>query len=217
MSSARASTEPARVRAMVRDFHAGAEAIAEADIERALKLEPGAEDRRCSLPAMLRRFGNQNFDCGGTPFRDLREMFRVLPLRKTDLFCDAGAGYGRAVFYGACVAPCRFRAVEVLPVRCAALRRSARRLKIGNVEIVEGDALAQRYDDVSYLYLCNPFFPDAARRFIADLKAPRRRLTVIAAYNIVAQFRADSDFREIDCAADIAPYRFGMFSLAGQR
>ena len=61
------------------------------------------------------------------------------------------------VFYGACVAACRFRAIEILPIRCAAMRRTARRLGLNNVDIVEGDALTQNYDDVSYLLLNSPF------------------------------------------------------------
>ena len=61
----------------------------------------------------------------------------------------------------------------------------------------------------------SPFFPDAARQFIAKLKSSRRRTpTVIAVNNIVAALRDDGDFTEIDRGVHIAAYRFGIFRLA---
>jgi precorrin-6B methylase 2 len=122
------------------------------------------------------------------------------------------------VFYGARVAACRFRAVEILPVRCAAMRRTAQRLGLTNVDIVEGDALTQNYDDVSYLLLNSPFFPEIAGQFIGKLKASRNRLqTVIAMNNIVDAFRQDDAFAEIDTAVDIPNYRFGVFRLRSRQ
>jgi 16S rRNA A1518/A1519 N6-dimethyltransferase RsmA/KsgA/DIM1 with predicted DNA glycosylase/AP lyase activity len=158
------------------------------------------------LPALLHRFGNQNFSFGTMSFGDLREIFRAIKPRPNDVFCDAGAGYGHAVFYGACVANCRFRAVEILPVRCNAMRKTARRLGL-KVEIVQGDALAQDYADVSYLFVNHPFFPDAAKRFVDRLTLARKRpLTVIAVHNIVDMFREHADFSEIDVGADLPNY-----------
>jgi 16S rRNA A1518/A1519 N6-dimethyltransferase RsmA/KsgA/DIM1 with predicted DNA glycosylase/AP lyase activity len=122
------------------------------------------------------------------------------------------------VFYGACVAACRFRAVEILPVRCAAMRRTAQQIGLANVEVVEGDALTQNYDDVSYLLLNSPFFPDIAAQFIGKLTASRnRRLTVIAMNNIVDAFREDDAFAEIDVEVDIPNYRFAMFRFTAAR
>ena len=127
------------------------------------------------------------------------------------MFCDAGAGYGHAVFYGACIADCRFRAVEILPVRCSAMRKAARRLRL-DVEIVQGDAMVQDYAEVSYLFVNNPFFPDAAKRFVDGLTSARTRpLTVIAVHNIVDAFRDAADFSEIDVGADLPNYCFGVF------
>jgi hypothetical protein len=163
----------------------------------------------------LHRFGNQNFTFEGTSFHESREIFRGLNPQPDELFCDAGAGYGHVVFYGACVAPCRFRAIEILPLRCAAMLRTARRLGLNNVDVVQGDALTQNYDDVSYLLLNSPFFPSAAGQFIGKLKMSRnRRQIVIAMNNIVHAFREDGAFTEIDVEVDIPNYRFGMFRLA---
>jgi precorrin-6B methylase 2 len=204
--------------ALVREFHAGRRNVADAVLANALHIESDAGERLASLPALLRRFGNQHLAFTSMTFRELREIFRAVAPRKNEIFGDAGAGYGHVVFYGACVAPCRFRAIEILPARCAAMRRSARRLGLHNVEIIRADAQTQSYDDLSYLFVNSPFFPDAARQFIAKLKSSRRRtLTVIAVNNIVALLRDDGDFTEIDRGLDIAAYRFGIFRLGHSR
>jgi hypothetical protein len=204
--------------AIVRKFHEGSAEATDSILERALWIAPGDEKRGGELPELLQRFGNQNFSFfGGTPFQEVREIFRAIDPQPDEVFCDAGAGYGHVVFYGACVAPCRFRAIEILPVRCAAMRRTAQRLGLTNVEIVEGDALTQDYDDVSYLLLNSPFFPDIATQFIAKLTASRnRQLTVIAMNNIVDAFREDGAFTEIDIEVAIPNYRFGVFCPAGR-
>jgi hypothetical protein len=199
--------------AIVRKFHEGTAKATDSILERALQIEPVDEQDAGELPGLLHRFGNQNFTFfGGTPFHEIREIFRVTNPQPDELFCDAGAGYGHVVLYGACVAPCRLRAIEILPVRCAAMRRCARRLGLNNVEVVEGDALTQNYDDVSYLLLNNPFFPEVAAQFIGKLTASGNRLqTVIAMNNIVDAFRDDGAFTEIEVEVDIPNYRFGVF------
>jgi ferredoxin len=202
--------------AIVRKFHQGSAEATDSILERALWISPGDEDRDGALPALLQRFGNQNFSFfGGTPFHEVREIFRAIRPQPHQVFCDAGAGYGHVVFYGACVTACRFRAIEILPVRCAAMRRTTQRLGVGNVEVIEGDALTQNYDDVSYLLLNSPFFPEIAAQFISKLTASRnQQLTVIAMNNIVSAFREDDAFTEIDIEVDIPNYRFAMFRFA---
>jgi hypothetical protein len=201
--------------AIVRKFHARTAEATDSILERALRIAPGDEKRGGALPTLLHRYGNQNFTFfGGTPFHEIREIFHAISPQPDQLFCDAGAGYGHVVFYGACIAACRFRAIEILPVRCAAMRRTARHLGLNNVDVVEGDALTQNYDDVSYLLLNSPFFPDVAPQFISKLARSRNRLpTVIAMNNIVGAFREAAPFVEIDIEIAIPNYRFGVFRL----
>jgi len=211
------SSERRPIGKIIREFHEGAAEATNSVLERALRVAPSNEKRVGELPALLHRYGNQNFTFEGTSFHEAREIFRAIDPRYSELFCDAGAGYGHVVFYGACVAACRFRAIEILPVRCAAMRRTARRLGLNNVEVVQDDALTQNYDDVSYLLLNSPFFPDVGGQFIGKLKTSRNRLqTVIAMNTIVDSFRKDRAFTEIDVEVDIPNYRFGMFRLKGR-
>jgi precorrin-6B methylase 2 len=212
------SSERRPIAAIVRKFHDGTAEATDSILERALRIAPGDEKRAGDLPALLHRFGNQNFTFEGMSFHEIREIFRVISPQPDELFCDAGAGYGHVVFYAACVAPCRFRAIEILPIRCAAMRQTARHLGLNNIDIVQGDALTQTYDDVSYLLLNSPFFPDAAAQFIGKLTMSRNRLmTVIAMNNIVDAFREDGAFTEIDIEVDIPNYRFGMFRFTAAR
>ncbi len=214
MSSVPSPIKAVRLSALVREFHAGRRDVDDAMLANALHIESDADERLSSLPGLLRRFGNQHLAFSSMTFRELREIFRAVAPGKNEIFGDIGAGYGHVVFYGACVAPCRFRAIEILPARCAAMRRSARRLGLRNIKIIQADAQTQSYADLSYLFVNSPFFPDAARQFIAKLKSSRRRApTVIAVNNIVASLREDSDFTEIDRGVDISPYRFGIFRL----
>ena len=214
MSSTKPPLNAVSSTALVREFHAGRRDVEDAVLANALHIESDAGERLESLPALLRRFGNQHLAFSSMTFRELRDIFRAVTPGKNEIFGDVGAGYGHVVLYGACVAPCRFRAIEILPARCAAMRRSARRLGLRNVEIIRADAQTQSYDDLSYLFVNSPFFPDAAGQFIAKLKSSRRRaLTVIAVNNIAALFRNDGDFTEIDHGLEIAPYRFGIFRL----
>jgi precorrin-6B methylase 2 len=205
--------------AIVRKFHQGSAEATDSILERALRIAPGDEDRDGALPALLQRYGNQNFSFfGGTPFHEIREIFRAISPQPHETFCDAGAGYGHVVFYGACVAPCRFRAIEILPVRCAAMRQTAHRTGLTSVDVVEGDALTQNYDNVSYLLLNSPFFPDVAGQFIDKLKMSRNlQLTVIAMNNIVEAFRKDRGFFKIEIDVDIPGYRFGVFRLGDRQ
>jgi hypothetical protein len=204
--------------AIVRKFHEGMTEAADSVLERALRIAPHDEKHGDELPALLHRYGNQNFTFfGGTPFHEIREIFRAIRPQPHEVFCDAGAGYGHVVFYGASVAACRFRAVEILPVRCAAMLHTAQALGVSSVEVVQGDALTQNYDDVSYLLLNSPFFSDLAAQFIRKLTASRnRQLTVIAMNNIVDAFREDGALTEIDIEVDIPNYRFGVFCPAGR-
>lgn len=198
---------------IIRDFHAGKAKLSERTIERTLRITPPRQPA-ANLATLLHRFGNQNFAFANTSFLEIREIVRCVDPQPGQLFCDAGAGYGHMVFYLACVTACRLRAVEILPLRCAAMKRTEGRLGITGVDIVQADALAQDYSDVRYLFLNNPFFPERATKFVGRLAATGSPgMTVIAINNIVDSLRSHAAFGELDIDADIPNYRFGIFRL----
>lgn len=200
---------------IVRAFHEGTEELSEAAIERALGIARAGQQPG-GLTGLLRRFGNQNFSFAGTSFREIREIVRCVAPEPGKLFCDAGAGYGHMVFYLACVTDCRVRAIEIVPQRCAAMRRTQRRLGLTDLEIMQGDALVADYDDVDYLFLNNPFFPGLAREFVGGLAVSGKAgMIVIAINNIVDALREDAAFTELDVETEIPNYRFGVFRLGG--
>jgi len=176
-------------------------------------LLPRSDPPTC--PTLLRRFGNQNFSFGGMPFRHLRE---ILPHRHAagpdQLFCDAGAGYGHVVFTAQCVARCRFRAIEILPVRYNAMIRTGHRLGFEDIEIVRGDAPGAKLRRRGLSVLNNPFFRIWQKRFIDRLTAARQRpLTVIAMHNIVDVLRGNAAFAEIEKQRRYSKLLFGVFVL----
>ncbi|WP_426442932.1 hypothetical protein [Bradyrhizobium genosp. P] len=118
------------------------------------------------------------------------------------------------VFYLACVTNCRVRAIEIVPQRCAAMLRTQRQLGLTDVDVIHGEALAANYQDVSYLFLNNPFFPDLARQFVRKLAASGAAgMTVIAINNIVDALRDHAAFTELKVDVDIPNYRFGVFRI----
>src|SRR5262249_28050604 len=124
-----------------------------------------------------------------------------------------GAGYGHFVCYGASVTPARFVAVELMPERCVAMRRSARRLGLDTLGVVCADAEAMAFPGASVLFVNSPFFPERAEGFVRRLAAAARwrPLQVAAMNNIVGHFRESRGFAEIETAARVPAYRFGLF------
>ena len=126
---------------LVRGFHAG-----RSDVEDAALAKRAADRacRRCAArqawPSLLRRFGNQHLTFSRHDVsRASRNLSRRDSRAGSEIFCDAGAGYGHVVLYGACVADCRFRAVEILPARCCGdAKQRATPGRLHNVEIIAG-------------------------------------------------------------------------------
>jgi hypothetical protein len=198
----------------LRSYHLYDDHLSDRDIEAILCIKRSRETTT-QLIALLRAFGNQHLEFEPASFRDIREIIRSLDLGRRDLVFDVGAGYGHFVCYGACVTEARFAAVEIVPERCAAIRRSVARLGLSGVCVLEADAETLSFDGATVLFINSPFFADKAERVIAGLSAGRRSrpLLVVAMNNIVGQFRDNGSFRELPTTAQIAPYRFGVFAL----
>src|SRR3979490_1165688 len=83
----RMSSERRPIAAIVRKFHDGTAEATDSILERALRIAPRDEKRAGELPALLHRFGNQNFTFEGMSFHQIREIFRVISPRPDELFC----------------------------------------------------------------------------------------------------------------------------------
>ncbi len=197
-------------------FHRKRVRLPDRSIRELLGIEPDRETMT-DLIASLRKLGTQHLAFEPASFSDIREIVTVLNLRRHDIVYDLGAGYGHFVCYGACVSDARFEAVEIVPERCAAMRRSAERLGLRSMRVIEADAETAPLGRASVLFLNSPFFATKAKRFLQRLAAAQawRPLRIVAMNNIVSHFRASRSFREIETNARIAAYRFGVFRPAG--
>ncbi len=186
-------------------------------VERALRIARSRERLR-DVIGFLKTYGNEHLVFEPASFAEIREIVHALDLGRADRVCDVGAGYGHFVFYGAAVTPARFVAVELVDRRCDAMRRTAARLGADRVAIVNADAATLPLADASVLFLNSPFYParsaGIARRLVRAA-APGTR--IVALNQMVAAFRATPGLREIETAAQIPSYKFGLFVIAPRR
>jgi len=114
-----------------------------------------------------------------------------------DVFLDIGAGMGRAMIIAATFPFRRIQGLEISPELCDLARANfalcASTLSCEDLRVLEGDAAALPIpDDVTVIYLYNPFHGDRLRRLFeniaASLRAAPRSLHVL--YNNPRHFEA---------------------------
>jgi len=117
----------------------------------------------------------------------LRRMLDRHPLEPDDVFLDLGCGKGRAVLLAARRPFRRAIGVEVSPQLTDVARRNLDacrpRLRCQDVSFVTADAASYEVpDDVTFVYLCNPFrgatFQAAVEALVASVDRRPRRLHV---------------------------------------
>ncbi len=121
----------------------------------------------------------------------LRRILRPSDVGPDDVFIDYGSGMGRVVYQAAAWYP--FKRVIGVELTAALtevaqrnIDRNADRLRCRDVELVTADALEYPVpDDVTVVYLNNPFFGDVFRKVMERLvesqtRRPRRLLVVYA-------------------------------------
>jgi SAM-dependent methyltransferase len=118
-----------------------------------------------------------------------------------DVFLDYGSGNGRVL-----LAAGRFRFGRIIGLEqnapeCEFARSNARiaapRLRCPNIEVIEGDATVWPVpDDVTYIYMFNPFWGEVFQAMLArvfeSLERRPRELTIIYAYPTCAQEMLDT-------------------------
>jgi SAM-dependent methyltransferase len=111
-----------------------------------------------------------------TDWRGLRRLLRVAPVRSGDVFLDLGSGKGRVVIQAARAPFARVVGVELAPQLTDVARRNVARAlpaaRAADVELVTANATTYAIpDDVTHLYLFNPFVGETLDRAMANVIA----------------------------------------------
>jgi predicted RNA methylase len=123
-----------------------------------------------------------------TPWRDLKKVLPRGEVSADDVFLDLGAGMGRVVLLAARYPFKRVIGVELSDELADVARRNVEqarpKLRCRDIEIVTADALTYVIpDDVTVLYLYNPFTGETFQRVldnvVASLERAPRRLRVV--------------------------------------
>lgn len=125
-------------------------------------------------------------------FLYLRRGLRGCRVTSADAFVDYGSGKGRVLMQAARLPFARVTGLELSEADNALARANAEaaaavgRVRCGEVEVVQADATAwQLPDDVTYIYMFNPFrgevFRSVLQRVLESLDRRPRRLTLIYA------------------------------------
>ncbi len=131
-----------------------------------------------------------------SPWRHLGRALKNLPVDRSDVFLDYGCGKGRIVNRAASFPFGRIIGVEISPelldVARRNLERNRHRLACPNVELVCADAADYEVpDDVTFVYMYNPFVGDVFRAVLANLvrslERRARRLRVIYVHPVMAE------------------------------
>jgi hypothetical protein len=122
-----------------------------------------------------------------SPWGALKRVLNASDVGPEDVFVDVGAGCGRAVYLAAHFPFARVEGIEVsehlVEVARANLERARPRLRCQNLRVVNADALAGISDDVTFVYLFNPFRRDIFSGFleqvVASIDREPREITLI--------------------------------------
>jgi predicted RNA methylase len=128
-------------------------------------------------------------------------------ITRDDVFLDYGSGRGRALLAAARFPFARVIGLEFVAAEAAIARANAKiaapRLRCKQIEVIEDDATVwQVPDDVTYIYMYNPFwgetFTAMLDRVIESLDRRPRRLTIVYARpTCAADLLATGRFRRV--------------------
>lgn len=149
-------------------------------------------------------------------YSSFASVLRHIPIRPDDVFLDYGCGMGRAIILAG-RRPCRrVIGVELSPKLCDIAKTNLqivqRRLACGTVLVINADATNFAVpEDVSVVWLFNPFFGDVLNKVVAricdSLQAAPRPITIIHVF----PDRVTSPFCESDWLAKTGELRVGVW------
>jgi SAM-dependent methyltransferase len=140
-------------------------------------------------------------------WRHLRRGMQGCSVDRSDVFLDYGCGKGRIVYQAAALPFGRVIGVEISPqlldVARRNIERNLRRLACRDVELVCTDAANYEVpDDVTYVYMYNPFLGDVFRAALANLersleRRPRRLRLIYVHPAMTADIERSGRFRAV--------------------
>jgi len=150
---------------------------------------------------LVREYGFYNEelrDYVPTDYRHLRKALKLLDLSSCDVFLDVGCGLGRAVVYAAhFYSPHRVIGIDITPQFIAIARenvkRALARLQCKALELQIADAGEYEIpDDVTIIYLYNPFAGELLKRVFRNIRASwlrsPRKLRLACVYPLRSAF-----------------------------
>ncbi len=102
-----------------------------------------------------------------------------VPVTRSDVFVDLGAGLGKVVMAVHLLTGARVRGVEVQPSLVAEARAGAAELGLDGVEFALGDALTADLDDATVVFLYLPFTGAVLEGVLRRLEAVARRRQLV--------------------------------------
>lgn len=147
-----------------------------------------------------------------TPARAVLELVDRVPMGRTDVFYDLGAGLGQVTLLVHLLAGVRAQSVEVDPAYCRYAQRCAAQFGLPDVEFICADARDLAYEDGTVFYLFTPFIGSILTAVLERLRirAERRRIRVCSFGPSTVHVAQQEWLESIDVVDDIEH----MFKLA---
>ncbi|HEY6396040.1 MAG TPA: class I SAM-dependent methyltransferase [Solirubrobacteraceae bacterium] len=195
--------------------------------DRLYHLDSAKTARHCDLG-----FGTERgFDYVASDWSSLRRMLKKTEIGESDCFLDVGAGKGRILFLAAQYPFRRVLGVELSDSLCGIARRNLAihrdRLRCPNVEVIGADALEYAIpDDVTFLYMYNPFsgaaFGTFVERILESLSRRPRHLHLIYNNPVMHEHLVERGFELVVRSHFLASpphpiYRYRAPALASSR
>lgn len=122
-------------------------------------------------------------------YATLREVFKLLTLKKEDVFYDLASGYGRASIYASILFPeTTFKNIESVEQRVEAAKNVRNKLRLGRVNFYAADILKQDLSDGNIFFIFNPF-PSLMPQILDELHtiSKKKKIKIIALSGTVAE------------------------------
>lgn len=181
----------------IKAFHQGLMRLTDKSLDRILGLTsedwPSGRMPRLSRAAAFAQFHRAE----ESPYRVIREIFRIPRVIASDHIVDLGSGRGRVLLYGAILLPAMFTGFEVLPVPYRISVAAARYIGLKNISLIHEDMLSTEIPNASCFILMNSMRrPDLKRLIVRLWKISVGRKTTLITYSDASDVTLQTSWRE---------------------